>query len=68
MDVSTALENYFSIWYHWNPPTRLHSKLSVKWLRVKGMWPLNPNTFDDDEYLSSYVTDRPQPENPVNEP
>lgn len=30
-----------------------------------GIWPLNSNIFTDDEFLTSYVTDRP---NPVKEP
>ena len=29
--------------------------------RVSGNWPVNRNVFSDDEYLSSYVTDRPDP-------
>ncbi|GFV99027.1 uncharacterized protein TNCV_1510071 [Trichonephila clavipes] len=28
---------------------------------VSGMWPVNPNLLTDDEYLSSSVTDRPDP-------
>ncbi|GFQ70671.1 casein kinase I isoform alpha [Trichonephila clavata] len=27
--------------------------------RVSGIWPVIPNVFTDDEYLSSSVTDRP---------
>lgn len=29
--------------------------------RVSGVWPINQNIFTDDEYLSSSVTDRPDP-------
>lgn len=29
--------------------------------RVSGLWPVNPHIFREDEYLSSYVTDRPDP-------
>ncbi|GFY08288.1 uncharacterized protein TNCV_1356951 [Trichonephila clavipes] len=29
--------------------------------RVSGIWPVNPNIFTDDEYLSSSVTDRLDP-------
>lgn len=29
--------------------------------RVSGLWPHNAHTFQDDEHLSSYVTDRPTP-------
>ena len=36
--------------------------------RFAGVWPLSPDIFNNDEYLTSCVTDRPQPENPVNEP
>jgi hypothetical protein len=28
---------------------------------VSGLWPVNADIFRDDEYLSSYVTDRPEP-------
>jgi hypothetical protein len=28
--------------------------------RVCGLWPANADIFRDDEYLSSYVTDRPE--------
>jgi hypothetical protein len=31
--------------------------------KVSGIWPLNENIFGDDEFLSSYVTDRPLDEN-----
>lgn len=31
--------------------------------RVSGIWPINENIFGEDEFLSSYVTDRPLNEN-----
>ena len=30
--------------------------------RVSGIWPLNPDVFDNDEYLPSNTSDRPAPE------
>jgi hypothetical protein len=39
--------------------------------RVSGTWPFNRNIFNDDEFMSSYVTDRPDPQQqslPVVEP
>lgn len=34
----------------------------VKGFLVTGIWPFNDNIFGEEEFLSSYVTDRPQEE------
>lgn len=38
----------------------------VKGFEKTGIWPVNENIFGDHEYLSSYVTDRPNPESEQN--
>jgi hypothetical protein len=36
--------------------------------RVSGSWPVNADIFRHDEYLSSYVTDRPEPTDQLTAP
>jgi len=38
----------------------------ISGFRVTGIWPLNSTIFTDDEFLTSYVTDRPNPTNVEN--
>lgn len=40
----------------------------TKGFQVSGIWPLDENIFGDDEFLSSYVTDRPLDTEPLSEP
>jgi hypothetical protein len=45
-------------------PLAFSSKNICKGFEVSGILPLNENIFTDDEFLSSYVTDRPYSEQP----
>jgi hypothetical protein len=35
---------------------------------VSSLWPVNADIFSDNEYLSSYVTDRPEPTDQLTAP
>ncbi|XP_072395259.1 uncharacterized protein [Diabrotica undecimpunctata] len=33
----------------------------ISGFKVSGIWPINPNIFTDDEFMTSAITDRPDP-------
>lgn len=46
-------------------PKAFNQQNIVKGFEVTGICPFNEDIFKDDEFLSSYVTDRPCPETPI---
>ena len=42
-------------------PTAFNCKIIIAGIRVSGIYPMDRNIFREDEFLSAFVTDRPEP-------